>query len=96
MRTKLRWILRLTLAATLAVGLGYVPFAALGPQGVARALRLEQDLSGLEEKNQVLRQENKELQRQVENLRKDRGAMEKVARDELGLVRPEDIVFLFE
>ena len=45
---------------------------------------------------QVLRQENKELQRQVENLRKDRGAMEKVARDELGLVRPEDIVFLFE
>ncbi len=96
MRTKLRWILRLTLAAALAVGLGYVPFAALGPHGVARALRLEQDLSGLEEKNEALRQQNKELQRQVERLRKDRGAMEQVARDELGLVRPEDIVFLFE
>lgn len=96
MRTQLKWILRLTLAAALAVGLGYVPFAAFGPDGVARALRMEQDLSGLEEKNDALRKENKELQRQVEGLRKNRGALERVARDELGLVRPEDIVFLFE
>ena len=96
MRTALRWIFRLSLATALAVALGYVPFAAFGPKGVARALRLEQDLTGLQEKNSTLRQENKELQRQVEALRKQPGAMERVARDELGLVRPEDIVFLFE
>ncbi len=96
MRTALRWIVRLSLAAALALALGYVPFAALGPDGVARALRLEQDLTGLQEKNAALRQENKDLQRQVDALRKRPGAMERVARDELGLVRPEDIVFLFE
>ncbi len=96
MRRTLRWIFRLVLAAVLAVGLGYMPFSAFGPDGVAKALRLEQDLSKLEVKNQELRQENTDLQRQVESLRVDRGAIERVARDELGMVRPEDIVFLFE
>ncbi len=96
MRRALRWIFRLTLAAALAVALGYLPFSAFGPDGIAQALRLEQDLSSLEQKNEELRQENRDLQRQVNSLRKDRGAIERVARDELGMVRPEDIVFLFE
>jgi cell division protein FtsB len=97
MRVKvLRWIFRILLAACLALALGYLPYRAYGPQGVSKVVRLEQELSRLKSKNQGLRRMNHELRLQIESLKDDTAAIERVARDELGLVRPADVVFQFE
>lgn len=96
MNNLLRWCLRLFLAALLALGLGYLPYRAYGPSGLARAMRMQDELERLEQQNEELKQKNHALKRQVESLRKDRDAVEQVARDELGLLRPDDVVFLFE
>lgn len=91
-----RWVLRLALAAMLAVGVGYLPYRAYGPEGVSRMLRLQRDLEALEQGNLKLADENYRLRQRVKSLKEDREIIERVARDELGLVRPEDIVFQFE
>ena len=36
------------------------------------------------------------LRQRIDSLKNDRRAIERVARDELGLVRQKDIIFLFE
>ncbi len=91
-----RWSLRLVLAAAIAVGVGYLPYRAYGPEGLGRTWRLQRDLEGLEARNRELSEENHRLRLRVRSLREDKQAVERVARDELGLVRPEDIVFQFE
>lgn len=91
-----RWLFRLVLAAFLAVGVGYFPYRAYGPGGVGRTLRLQRDLEQLEEGNRRLQEENQRLRQRVRSLRDDKQAIEQVARDELGMVRPEDVVFQFE
>jgi cell division protein FtsB len=91
-----RWLLRVLLSTALAVGIGYLPYKAYGPGGVARALRLERDLRQLEEGNHKLREENGRLRQRIRDLKDDREIIERVARDELGQVRAEDLVFHFE
>ncbi len=91
-----RWLFRFLSAAALAVGIGYLPYKAYGPGGVARALRLEKDLKELEESNKKLQEQNHVLLQRIQSLKDDRSAIEQVAREELGLVRPEDVVFKFE
>ncbi len=91
-----RWLFRFLLAATIAIGIGYLPFGAFGPEGVARALRLEGDLKHLEESNHKLKLDNRLLRDQIKGLQGDRATIERVARDELGLIRAEDTVYQFE
>lgn len=95
-RNVIRWSLRVLLAGCLALGLGYLPYRAYGPQGLSKVVRLERELARLKAKNQGLRQMNRELRLQIEGLKDDTAAIERVARDELGLVRPADVVFQFE
>ena len=89
-------MIRLALALALAIGIGYLPYRAYGPDGVARALRLEREHLQLVEDNARLRRENRSLARRIQRLKDDHRAIERVARDELGLVREQDMVFLFE
>ena len=91
-----RWTLRVLLAATLAVGLGYLPYQAYGPKGVGRVLRLEREYDELVRQSQRLERDNRQLRVQIGELRRSRPALERVARDELGLVRSNDLVFQFE
>lgn len=91
-----RWIFRLTLALPLAVLIGYLPYHAYGPQGIGQARVLQRELERLQQSNEKLQRDNGELQHRIERLRGSRRAVERVARDELGLVRPGDLVFQFE
>jgi len=90
-----RWVFRLLLAGVLAIGLGYLPYRVYGPSGMARALRLERELDQLVESNGRLERENRRLRQQIHNLKQDTSYIEQVARDELGMVRPGDVVFQF-
>ena len=60
--------------------------------GLARTLELRRDLVELHARNEELRAENERLAREADGLRSDLGAVERVARAELGWVRPGEIV----
>jgi cell division protein FtsB len=90
------WARRLTLAAVLAVSLGYLPYRVYLRSGLSRYFTLKEELAQLRAANQRLRQDNRRLLRELSRLRSDELAVERVAREELGLIRPGEIVFRVE
>lgn len=73
----------------LALGLGF--YTALGPISGKQA-KLESDLKRLQEENIRLADENHQLLLQVNALRNRKDYQEKVIRDELGLVKPDEVL----
>jgi len=51
------------------------------------------EVAQLEREVRKIKANNDELLRQIERLRHDEAYIEKVAREELGLVRPKELVF---
>lgn len=74
-------------ALVLAVG------SAAAEGGFRRYWRLKQDVRTLEDRNAKLAQDNAKLRREVEALRDDPAALERAAREELGYVKPGEVVF---
>jgi cell division protein FtsB len=64
--------------------------------GFRRYARLKRDLHALEERNAKLTAENARLKREVQRVRTEPAALERAARENLGLVRPGEIVFNLE
>lgn len=87
------WLGRALFAAILAVALGYIPYHLYVHSGFARTLELRRDLASLRAHNAELRAETGRLGREAASLRDDLGAVERVARRELGWVRPGEVVF---
>lgn len=79
----------------IATALVSTPTLIFGDQGLPRLQALEQRLEELEEQNATLQRDNELLLRRVRALREDPRQVEWVARRELGLVRPEELVFYF-
>lgn len=92
-RSRWLWPRRLFLAALLSLSIAYLPYRLYMQSGLQRFLSLQGELSALQRQNQQLRQENRRLYGELERLRSDDGAVERVAREELGLVRPGELVF---
>ena len=65
-------------------------------RGFRRYWRMEQDVAALTAKNRQLAQQNQKLAREIEALRKDPQALEQAAREELGFVKPGEIVLNLE
>jgi cell division protein FtsB len=86
------WAGRLTASAVVAFVLAYVPYHLYARSGLARTVALRRDLTSLRARNRELAAENDRLTRQAEALRDDPVAIERVARAELGWVRPGEIV----
>lgn len=68
------------------------------PKGLRRLERLRFDIERQEQKNRELRDENARLLRAVEALSPpvNPAALEKAAREQLGFVRPDELLFKFE
>lgn len=64
--------------------------------GFRRYARLKRDLHALEEKNARLTADNARLKREVQRVRTEPAAIERAAREQLGLVRSGEIVFNLE
>lgn len=86
------WAGRLAAAAVVAFVLGYLPYFLYTRSGLGRTLALARDLKALRARNQQLAAENDRLAREAEALRNDPSAMERVARSDLGWVKPGEIV----
>lgn len=64
--------------------------------GFRRYARLKRDLHSLEERNARLTADNARLKREVQRVRTEPAAIERAAREQLGLVKNGEIVFNLE
>jgi cell division protein FtsB len=86
------WAGRLVAAAAVTFVLAYLPYFLYTRSGLGRTLALARDLRTLHQRNQELAAENDRLAREAEALRNDPSAIERVARSDLGWVKPGEIV----
>ncbi len=87
MSTREKIILTLALALTL----GLIGYTLLGPGG-GKYAQLQSEWSRLEAENQRLKAENQRLALEVEALKTRPDYQEKVAREELGLIKPDELI----
>jgi cell division protein FtsB len=78
--------------AILAVALVAVPVMMLSPSGLSRLRALREERTRTEEEISRLTQQIAGLRAEVERIKDDPAAVERVARDELGLVRQTEVV----
>jgi cell division protein FtsB len=89
------WLRGLPLAV-LTVSLIAVPVLVLEPQGMPRMRALDKELSEVEAENAELRRDVSRLRTEVKDLRENPAAIERIAREQLGLVRKSEVVFQFD
>src|ERR1700750_1007106 len=92
------WVRRLGIAALLALALGYVPYHLYGSSGLARYVRLKRERDTLHDANLRMHASNQRLRAELEALSDSEGnlsraAVERAARDELGLVKSGEVVY---
>lgn len=92
----LLWLVRVVAALGLAVALGYLPYKLYLRSGLVQYVSLRSELSALSARNDQLRESISELRHQLERMKEDPAAIERVARDELGMVRSGEVVFKVE
>jgi cell division protein FtsB len=68
---------------------------AVGERGVLHLWRLRGEKAKLDEENYRLQRENETLRQRISKLRNDNSYLEKLAREELNLVRPGEIIYRF-
>lgn len=69
--------------------------SALSPNGLRKAWRFGKEIERLRAENAAIEAENERLRRDIQNLHASPAYLERVARDELGLVRPGEVLFRF-
>jgi cell division protein FtsB len=87
-----RW--PLYLLASLIVLLSLVTI--VGERGALHLWRLRGERSRLDEQNYRLQKENEALRHRIYRIRNDDDYLEKLAREELNLVRPGEVVYRFQ
>jgi cell division protein FtsB len=91
-----QWLERILPLAILVVAVVGAPVLIFAPQGLPRLRGLEKELADVDEENAELRREIEGLRGKVARLRDDPRAVERIARDNLGLVRQTEVVFQFQ
>ena len=89
------WLRGLPLAV-LTMSLVAVPVLVLQPQGMPRMRALDKELRDVEAENADLRRDVGHLRAEVKDLRENPAAVERIAREQLGLVRKSEVVFQFD
>ena len=89
-RTRMRaWVLG-TVIALIALGVG----AVFGDRGILSMVGEREKIGALRAELESLRAENARLSGEIADLRSNPRAIERLAREELGLARPDETVFL--
>lgn len=80
----------------LVLALITVVFSVFGDDSMSRLHNLRASITAQEQENSVLRGKVSQLRGDVISLREDPRALEKAARNELGLSRPNEEIYIFE
>jgi len=75
---------------------GMFLFAIFGSRGLVQIYKSEEERKRIQMSNARLQEDNRKLADQIRRLRNNREEVEKVAREELGLVKKGEIVYQFE
>jgi cell division protein FtsB len=75
---------------------GMILFAVFGGRGLMQIYQLKEESKRIQGTNARLQEENRKLTEKINRLRNSKEEVEKVARDELGLVKKGEIVYQFE
>jgi cell division protein FtsB len=70
-------------------------YAVVGERGAIHLWRLQGEKGKLDEQNYRLQKENEALRQKIARLRNDDFFLEKIAREELNLARPGEIIYRF-
>src|SRR4051812_34705107 len=70
--------------------------ALVGDKGFLETLRARRQFAEVSNSLEALRQENDHLRDTVRRLKEDPSAIESLAREELGLIRPGEVVFVLK
>jgi cell division protein FtsB len=81
--------------AMLILALVSVPILILEPEGLPRLKSLERELADVNAEDEELKRDVGKLRIEVRELRDNPAAVERIARDQLGLVRKSEVVFQF-
>ena len=85
-----RWKIAFILA--MAVAIGFIGYTLIGPGSGGNQAQMQIELDRILKENQNLREENRRLTMEVDALKRRRDYLEKVSRDELGLVKKGEVV----
>lgn len=88
--------MRMALATALAIALAYLPYRLLDNASARKAQELREQYQRAVAGSRVLAEENERLRYQTEALKSDVSAIEDIAREELGMVRPGEIILRLE
>ena len=89
------FIERLLPLGALLVAIASVPYMAFSRDGLSRLQRLHEERDQMDAEIERLTRQIRSLRSQVREIKEDPAAVERVARDELGLVRKTEVVFQF-
>jgi cell division protein FtsB len=90
------WGVRIVVAAVIAVAVAALPFEVFSEKGFSHYKKLTRELAALSKSNNALEEDIFKLEREISDLRDDDFSLERVARDELGMIREGEIVFIVE
>jgi cell division protein FtsB len=82
-------------ALILVVAVVGAPMMILSAEGLPRLRALEKELAQVHRENGEQRRQIEFLRKSVQNLKDNPDSVERIARDELGLVRKNEVVFQF-
>lgn len=86
-----RWLLYFLACSIVLLAL----YTILGERGAIHLWRLRGEKAKMDEQNYRLHKENEALRQRITRLRSDDSYLEKIAREELNLVRPGEVVYRF-
>ena len=89
-RERAPWVQRLMIVLTLLVAVD----SLFGERGFTARARLQQDMTATVEQLAAVRNENAGLREQILRLEHDADAIEVLAREELGLISPGELLVL--
>ena len=89
-RAETRWIQRLMIFLTLVV----LADSLFGERGIAARSRVQRDFDQAQHELATIGNENAGLREQIRRLRSDPDAIEALAREQLGLIRPGELLVL--
>lgn len=85
----------LTPLLLLSLGVVVLFFAVMGKHGLLQLLQLESELTRFRAADHAFRREIRDLEKKIQEVETGDFSIEKKARDELGLGRPNEVIYLF-
>jgi cell division protein FtsB len=75
---------------------GMLLFAVFGSRGLVQIYRLKEERDQIQTANLRLQEDNRKLGEQISRLRNNKDEVEKIAREERGMVKKGELVYEFE